>query len=125
MVTIAGCAKSIDCLPPVGDWSRPSALVAFEELAARHRSLTRAADELSLAASDDRRRGNLLEEMLGLQLFHRVRNTVTLTAVGAFYADRVQDTLSGLAAATQEAALFLGRGGLLRLGLPPPSAHAG
>jgi len=95
-----------------------SALVAFEA-AARHRSFTRAADELSLTPSAISRRVNLLEEMLGLQLFHRVRNTVTLTAVGAFYADRIQDGLSGLAAATQEATLFLGRGGLLRLGLPP------
>jgi len=95
-----------------------SALVAFEA-AARHGSFTRAADELSLTQSAISRRVSLLEEMLGLQLFHRVRNTVTLTAVGTFYADRIQDALSGLAAATQEATLFLGRGGLLRLGLPP------
>lgn len=95
-----------------------SALVAFEA-AARHGSFTRAADELSLTQSAISRRVNLLEEMLGLQLFHRIRNTVTLTAVGAFYADRIQDALAGLATATQEATLFLGRGGLLRLGLPP------
>jgi LysR family glycine cleavage system transcriptional activator len=95
-----------------------SALVAFEA-AARHGSFTRAADELSLTQSAISRRVNVLEDMLGLQLFTRVRNTVTLTAVGAFYADRIQDALSGLAAATQEATLFLGRGGLLRLGLPP------
>ena len=95
-----------------------SALVAFEA-AARHGSFTRAADELSLTQSAISRRVNFLEEMLGLQLFNRVRNTVTLTAVGVFYADRIQDALSGLAAATQEATLFLGRGGLLRLGLPP------
>jgi LysR family glycine cleavage system transcriptional activator len=92
--------------------------VAFEA-AARHGSFTRAADELSLTQSAISRRVNLLEEMLGLQLFHRIRNTVTLTAVGAFYADRIQDALAGLATATQEATLFLGRGGLLRLGLPP------
>jgi LysR family transcriptional regulator, glycine cleavage system transcriptional activator len=95
-----------------------SALVAFEA-AARHGSFTRAADELSLTQSAISRRVNLLEEMLGLQLFNRVRNTVTLTAAGAFYAERVQDALGELAVATQEVTLFLGREKLLRLGLPP------
>jgi LysR family transcriptional regulator, glycine cleavage system transcriptional activator len=95
-----------------------SALVAFES-AARHGSFTRAAQELSLTQSAISRRVNLLEEMLGLQLFQRVGNTVSLTAVGSFYAERIQDALSGLATATQEATLFLGRCSLLRLGLPP------
>jgi DNA-binding transcriptional LysR family regulator len=95
-----------------------SALVAFEA-AARHGSFTRAADELALTQSAVSRRVNLLEEMLGIELFTRVRNTVTLTSVGEFYARRIQEQLSGLALATQEATLFHGRGGLLRLGMPP------
>ena len=44
---------------------------------------------------------------------------MTLTPVGVFYAERIQSTLASLASATQEASLFLKRGGLLRLGMPP------
>ena len=107
-------------LPPTSRRLVPplSALVAFEA-AARLGSFTRAADELSLTQSAISRRVIVLEELIGMRLFERVRNTVTLTPVGVFYAERIQSTLASLASATQEASLFLKRGGLLRLGMPP------
>jgi len=75
-------------------------LLCFEA-AARHRSLTRAAVELSLTQSAISRQIIALEEYLGVALFKRTRHGMEPTAAGVDYAARValrldaieQDTL--------------------------------
>jgi len=105
-------ARSRRTLPPL------SALTAFEA-AARQLSFTRAGEELSLTQSAISRQISLLEELLGVPLFERVRQRVVLTPAGRFYADQVRDALARLTAVTQETIAFRGRGGILRLGIPP------
>jgi LysR family transcriptional regulator, glycine cleavage system transcriptional activator len=99
-------------LPPL------SALTAFEA-AARQLSFTRAGEELSLTQSAISRQVAVLEEMLGVPLFERVRQRVALTPAGRFYAEQVREALARLTAVTQETIAFRGRGGILRLGIPP------
>lgn len=70
-------------------------LLCFEA-AARHRSLTRAAVELSLTQSAVSRQILALEEYLGTALFKRTRHGMELTAVGADYAARVAQRLGAL-----------------------------
>ncbi|HWE75197.1 MAG TPA: LysR substrate-binding domain-containing protein [Stellaceae bacterium] len=94
------------------------ALVAFEA-ASRHLSFTRASEELSLTQSAISRQITLLEELLGVPLFERVRQRVTLTPAGRFYAEQVRDVLARLTMATEETVAFRGQGGTLRLRVPP------
>jgi LysR family glycine cleavage system transcriptional activator len=70
-------------------------LLCFDA-AARHRSLTRAAVELSLTQSAVSRQILALEEYLGLSLFRRTRHGMELTAVGADYAARVAQRLGAM-----------------------------
>lgn len=70
-------------------------LLCFDA-AARHRSLTRAAVELSLTQSAVSRQILALEEYLGVTLFKRTRHGMELTAVGADYAARVAQRLGAL-----------------------------
>jgi LysR family glycine cleavage system transcriptional activator len=94
------------------------ALVAFEA-ASRHLSFTRASEELSLTQSAISRQITLLEELLGVRLFDRVRQRVSLTPAGRFYAEQIRDVLDRLTTATEEAVAFRGQGGILRLRVPP------
>jgi LysR family transcriptional regulator, glycine cleavage system transcriptional activator len=94
------------------------ALVAFEA-AARHLSFTRASEELSLTQSAVSRQIALLEELLGVRLFERIRQRVSLTPAGRFYAEQMRDVLARLTTATEEAVAFRGQGGVLRLRVPP------
>ena len=80
-------------LPPL------SALTAFEA-AARHESFTAAASELNVSQAAVSRRVQLLEELLGLTLFERIRQRVVLTPAGAGYARELQDALGRIGAAT-------------------------
>jgi LysR family glycine cleavage system transcriptional activator len=95
-----------------------AALVAFEA-AARHLSFTRASEELSLTQSAVSRQIMLLEGLLGVRLFERVRRRVNLTPAGRFYGEQIRDVLARLTAATEEAIAFRGQGGILRLRVPP------
>ena len=70
-------------------------LLCFDA-AARHRSLTRAAVELSLTQSAVSRQILALEEYLGVALFRRTRHGMELTPVGADYASRVAQRLGAL-----------------------------
>ncbi len=70
-------------------------LLCFDA-AARHRSLTRAAVELSLTQSAVSRQILALETSLGVTLFKRTRHGMELTAVGADYAARVAQRLGAL-----------------------------
>lgn len=63
------------------------ALACFE-VAARHESYTRAAQELFLTQSAVSRQIQALEEFLGVQLFRRTRHGVVLTPAGATTAAR-------------------------------------
>jgi LysR family glycine cleavage system transcriptional activator len=70
-------------------------LLCFDA-AARHRSLTRAAVELSLTQSAVSRQILALEEYLGTALFKRTRHGMELTPVGADYATRVAQRLGAM-----------------------------
>ena len=70
-------------------------LLCFDA-AARHRSLTRAAVELSLTQSAVSRQILALEEYLGTALFRRTRHGMELTPVGADYAARVAQRLGAM-----------------------------
>jgi LysR family transcriptional regulator, glycine cleavage system transcriptional activator len=100
-------------LPPI------AALSAFEAVA-RRGSFTAAADELTLTQSAISRQVGALEALLGVALFEgNRRKQVVLTPSGLFYAERVGQLLSTLAAATSETIALGGRGRALRLGIPP------
>ena len=66
-------------LPNIGN------LLAFDATA-RHGSVSRAAEELSLTQSAISRQIRQLEESLGVSLFRRSRQRVMLTDVGRMYA---------------------------------------
>ncbi|MES2561496.1 MAG: transcriptional regulator GcvA [Pseudomonadota bacterium] len=80
-------------LPPL------NALAAFEAVA-RHRSFTKAANELFLTHSAVSQRVTQLEKHLNVQLLARSRRAVDLTAEGARYLESVRDALSTLALAS-------------------------
>jgi len=87
---------------------------------ARRGSFTAAADELTLTQSAVSRQVSALEALLGVALFEgNRRRQVVLTPSGFFYAGRVRQLLSNLAAATTETIALAGRGRALRLGIPP------
>ncbi|GAA5183577.1 transcriptional regulator GcvA [Niveibacterium umoris] len=77
-------------LPPLG------ALRAFEA-AARHGSLTAAADELSVTHGAVSQQVKLLEEWLGVSLFERKGRGVALTRAGEALAGTAHDALMSIA----------------------------
>ena len=99
-------------LPNVGN------LLAFEATA-RHSSVSRAAEELSLTQSAVSRQIQQLEETLGLSLFSRTRQRVVLTDVGRMYAAQVRQTLADLSDATRQAIALSGTSGVLNLAVLP------
>jgi len=84
----------------------PLAAVRVFEAAARHGNFTRAAEELGMTQAAVSYQVKLLEERLGVALFHRIRRQVTLTEAGRRIAPMVSgafDTLdSAFAAARAE-----------------------
>ena len=99
-------------LPPI------AGLLAFEA-AARHASISRAADELHLTQSAVSRQIRQLEQQLGMALFHRVRQRIVLTDAGRVYVADVRAALQQLSASTQKAMAFSHAGGLLNLAVLP------
>jgi LysR family glycine cleavage system transcriptional activator len=93
-------------------------LLAFEATA-RHGSVSRAAEELSLTQSAISRQIRQLEESLGVSLFRRSRQRVMLTDVGRMYASHVHNTLSDLSDATHQAIALSGTSGVLNLAVLP------
>jgi LysR family glycine cleavage system transcriptional activator len=73
------------------------------EAAARHRSFTRAAEELALTHSAISHHIRALEQSLGTKLFQRTGNQMVPTSVGARLAERVRGSLDGLAMALRDA----------------------
>ena len=88
-----------------------NALRAFEA-AARHLSMTRAADELRVTHAAVSHQVRLLEERLGVPLFQRTRRGVKLTAAGLALLpvledslDRISEALEGLSVLSGQRAL--------------------
>lgn len=70
------------------------------ECAARHRSFTKAADELYVSQSAVSRQIATLEGYLGVRLFDRNQGGVQLTTVGDLYHQEIGPAFAGIAAAT-------------------------
>jgi DNA-binding transcriptional LysR family regulator len=70
--------------------------LACFEAAARHGSLTRAAQELALTQGAVSRQLGQLEEFLGVKLFRRVQHGIALTPAGEDYARKVSLRLDSL-----------------------------
>jgi len=79
-----------------------NALPSFEA-AARHLSISKAADELRVTHGAVSRAVSNLEDHLGVQLMIRATRSVRLTPIGASYAAEIRDVLERLAAATSAA----------------------
>ncbi|WP_270933100.1 LysR substrate-binding domain-containing protein [Falsiroseomonas oryzae] len=97
----------------------PTALLQAFEACARHLSVSRAAEELSLTQSAVSRQLATLEAQLGLRLFQRVRQRLVLTAAAAAYAPEVRAALARIESATQEVLAHRGAGGTLNLAVSP------
>ena len=78
-----------------------NALRAFEA-AARHLSFTRAADELAVTQGAVSHQVKALEQQLGLPLFHRQNQRLTLTSAGQAYLPVVRDAFDRIAAGTEQ-----------------------
>jgi LysR family transcriptional regulator, glycine cleavage system transcriptional activator len=102
-------------LPGVGN------LLAFEA-AARHGSISRAAEELHLTQSAVSRQILNLEATLGVALFHRVRRRIVLTDAGRIYAADLRQALSDVSEATHKMMAYAGAGGVLDLAVLPTFA---
>ncbi len=76
-------------------------LHAFE-CAARHGSFTKAAEELSVTQPAVSRQVALLEDYLGVRLFHREARGLTLTTEGKWYAAQIAPAFRCIAEATDE-----------------------
>jgi len=95
-----------------------SALMAFDA-AARHASITRAADELALTESAVSRQISQLEDQLGVQLFHRIKKRLSLTRAGSAYARDVAGALERLEKDTFDVMSNEGEGGTLEIAALP------
>lgn len=78
----------------------PTAYLRAFEAAARTGSVTLAARELSLTQSAVSRQIIALEQQLGVELFHRERQTIRLTLAGDAYAREIREALRRIAAAS-------------------------
>ncbi|GGF43732.1 LysR family transcriptional regulator [Aliidongia dinghuensis] len=76
-----------------------SLLSAFEA-ASRTGSITAAARELALTQSAVSRQIKALEDQLEVELFHRERQTIRLTAAGDIYAREIRDALRKISTAS-------------------------
>jgi len=85
-----------------------NALRAFEA-AARHLSMTRAADELRVTHAAVSHQVRLLEERLGVPLFQRTRRGVKLTAAGVALLPVLEDSLDRISEALEGLAVFGGQ----------------
>ena len=95
-----------------------SALMAFDA-AARHASITRAADELALTESAVSRQISQLEDQLGVQLFHRIKKRLSLTRAGTAYARDIAGALERLEKDTLDVMANEGEGGTLEIAVLP------
>lgn len=94
-----------------------SLLQAFEA-AARTRSITAAAQELSLTQSAVSRQIRALEDQLGLELFHREKQSIRLTPGGQSYVREIREALHKISQASMNLRANPG-GGTLSLAILP------
>lgn len=97
------------------------ALVCFEA-AAKHRSYTHAAQELSITQSAVSRQIQHLESYLDIALFNRTRHGVELTHAGEQYYQNIKTHLLSLEQSTLDLMSHKGLGGTLKLGVVPTFA---
>lgn len=96
--------------------------LACFEAAARHRSLTRAAQELALTQGAVSRQLALLEEFLGIKLFRRAQHGIALTPAGEDYARKVSLRLDALERDTLDLMGRQGQGEYVALAAVPTFA---
>lgn len=96
-------------------------LAAFEA-SARHLSFTRAATALSLTQSAVCKQVAVLENYLGVALFHRIRKRISLTEAGQVYMRQVIDGLDRLERDTVAIMTHRGMGDVLELAVIPTFA---
>ena len=82
-------------LPPL------NALKAFES-AARYLNFTKAAEELFVTQAAVSHQIKLLEDFLGIQLFHRRNRLLELTELGLQYFDEIRPLLENIVTATEK-----------------------
>lgn len=92
------------------------------ESAARHSSFTKAAAELYVTQSAISRQVSALEQQVGIELFQRLHHQLVLTDAGQSYLLKIRAGLNLLESATAELMAHRGRGGLLKLSVPPTLA---
>jgi LysR family glycine cleavage system transcriptional activator len=95
-----------------------TALLAFEA-AARHENLSVAAEELCLTESAVSRQITALEEFLGVKLFNRIKNRLSLSQAGRIYLEQVGASLEQLERHTLSVMSHQGLGGQLELAVIP------
>lgn len=91
------------------------------EAAARHLSITKAADELSVTPAAVSHQVKTLEDHLGVPLFHRVNRNLLLTDAGQACLPGIREGFERLTAAIQEID-NLGDGGILSVSVAPSFA---
>jgi LysR family glycine cleavage system transcriptional activator len=89
------------------------------EAAARYLSFSDAASELSLTQGAVSRQIRALEDLLNLQLFHRLRNRLKLTEAGAAYLPEIRECLTRIETASLQLVAHQGAGGVLNLAILP------
>lgn len=100
-------------------WHLPSlsALRTFEA-AERHMSFTKAAVELNLTQSAVSRQVRLMEDYLGVELFRRINQRLSVTEAGRTYAEDVRRSLHSLQEATLKLLSYQEQGGILHVATP-------
>ncbi len=102
-------------LPPL------NALRAFET-AARHLSISRAADELSVTPAAVSHQVKALEQHLGVPLFRRLNRALMLTDAGQIFVPGLRDGFDALAQAVERVRSQCCEGGSLALSVGPSFA---
>ncbi|TDK61169.1 transcriptional regulator GcvA [Sapientia aquatica] len=87
------------------------------EVAARRLNFTRAAEELHVTNAAVSHQIKLLEDELGIELFQRKNNVLSLTEAGELYFPRIKEGFKIFQQATDM--LLNGNNVLLRVGVPP------
>ena len=98
------------------------ALRAFET-AARHLSMSRAADELAVTQPAVTQQIKALETVLGVRLIYREGQGLALTSAGRAYAERLHSIFTEIGAATADLLDQEKKGGVLTVSLLPTLAQ--
>ena len=98
------------------------ALRAFET-AARHLSMSRAADELAVTQPAVTQQIKALETVLGVRLIYREGQGLALTSAGRAYAERLHSIFTEIGAATADLLHQEKKGGALTVSLLPTLAQ--